>query len=143
MFFPERILSINEDDRVLEIGPGSKPHPRSDILLELNYKDNEERIAQFGCNQSLTTDKQILFYDGNKFPFKNKEFDYIICSHVLEHVDNVELFISELQRVGKKGYLEFPTVYYDYIFNFEVHLNFLLWDGSAIKWMRKSENQPS
>lgn len=34
-------------------------------------------------------------------PFKNKQFEYVLCSHTLEHVDNPELFYQELRRVGK------------------------------------------
>jgi len=42
-------------------------------------------------------------------PFKDKEFDFIISSHVLEHVVNPRFFISELERIGKEGYIEVPT----------------------------------
>ncbi|MCR4793338.1 MAG: class I SAM-dependent methyltransferase [Lachnospiraceae bacterium] len=36
-------------------------------------------------------------------PYSNKEFDYIICNHVLEHVVDDNLAISELYRVLKPG----------------------------------------
>ena len=139
MFFPERIKNIRVNDKVLEIGPGSTPHPRSDVYLELKYASKEDEQAQFGHTGSLTSAKPIVYYDGSRFPFKDSEFDYVICSHVLEHVPDVEFFLRELQRVAPNGYLEFPTVYYDYLFNFDVHLNFLLWDGSVIRWGKKSD----
>lgn len=28
--------------------------------------------------------------DGENLPFKDKEFDYVICNQVLEHVENPE-----------------------------------------------------
>jgi hypothetical protein len=139
MFFPERIINILDKDKVLEVGPGAGPHPRSDVLLELNYDSKEEEQSQFGHTGNLISNKQIIYYDGHKFPFKDNEFDYAICSHVLEHVNDVEFFLSELQRVAVKGYLEFPTVYYDYLFNFDVHKNFLFWDGAVIHWGKKKE----
>ena len=40
-----------------------------------------------------------------KLPFKDKEFDYVILSHVLEHVPNLLEFKSELTRIGKSGYI--------------------------------------
>ena len=33
----------------------------------------------------------------------------MIASHVMEHVKDVKFFISELERVSKKGYIELPT----------------------------------
>ncbi len=48
-----------------------------------------------------------------KLPFKDKEFDYVILSHVLEHVPNLLEFKSELTRIGKSGYIELPTKFYD------------------------------
>ena len=45
----------------------------------------------------------------HKLPFKDKEFDYVILSHVLEHVPNLIEFISEIERISKAGYIELPT----------------------------------
>ena len=44
-----------------------------------------------------------------KLPFKDKEFDYVILSHVLEHVPNIFEFTKEVERVAKAGYIELPT----------------------------------
>jgi len=125
MFFPQRITKIKESDKVLEIGPGADPHPRSDVLLELEFESQEDYSRQFGHDRKLETKKKILFYDGKSFPFKDKEFDYVICAHVLEHVEDVESFLSELFRVSKRGYVEYPLAYYEYLYNFDVHLNFV------------------
>lgn len=140
MFFPDRIKSIATTDKVLEIGPGATPYFRSDVFLELKYDSEQERIAQSGHVGILQTNKQIIYYDGGNFPFKDKEFDYVICSHVLEHVADADFFLSEIQRVGKMGYLEFPTVYYDYIYNFPEHQLLLLEKNNVINWMTKEES---
>lgn len=139
MFFPERIKSIKENDKVLEIGPGATPFHRSDVFLEKAYDSEKELIAQSGHVGVLKTDKKIVYYKGDKFPFKDKEFDYIICSHVLEHVEGVNEFLSEIVRVGKAGYIEFPTIYYDYLNNIEEHLNMLFIYKNIIYWCKKSE----
>jgi len=140
MFFPDRIKSINEKDRVLEIGPGADPHPRSDIFLELSLENEDDYVRQFGHERKLQTVKKIVFYDGKKFPFEDKEFDYVICSHVLEHVPDVESFLAEVFRTCKKGYFEYPLITYDYLYNFDVHLNFLKWNGSELFYAKKSES---
>lgn len=141
MFFPERIKSIRPSDKVLEIGPGATPYFRSDVFLELLYENDNERIAQSGHVGILETEKDIVYYDGGRFPFKDNEFDYVICSHVLEHVPNADVFLSEIQRVAKKGYLEFPTIYYDYIYNFPEHILFAIEKKGIIYWMTKEESE--
>src|SRR5258706_12316663 len=125
MFFPERIKNIKPADNVLEIGPGATPHERSDVLLEKKFDTPEDYESQFGHMEKLVTEKKIVFYKGDMFPFGDKEFDYVICSHVLEHVDNPVKFLSEVFRVGGRGYFDYPLIYYEYLYNFSVHLNLL------------------
>ena len=34
-------------------------------------------------------------------PFDDQQFEHILCSYTIEHVDDVELFDKELRRMGK------------------------------------------
>ena len=138
MFFFDRIKNIKDTDRVLEIGPGADPHPRSDILLELSYDSTDEYHKQLGHSNPLVTDKKVVYYYGNKFPFGDKEFDYVICAHVLEHVPDVPAFLSEVFRVAKRGYFEYPTIYYEYLYNINAHKNVLKFENGELKYMKKS-----
>ena len=140
MFVKIQLKLIKSFDKVLEVGPGGTPHIRSDVFLELKYDSDEEAAAQRAFQPALETTKPIHYYDGNKFPFKDKEFDYVICSHVLEHVENVEFFLSEVFRVAKKGYFEFPTIYYDYVFNIPNHLNFLIFRNNNLYFIKKNNS---
>lgn len=144
MFFSQLIKGIGPTDRVLEIGPGGTPHPRADIFLDLDpklFKNAEEAEYQRGKAPALETEKEVVFYDGGKFPFKDKSFDYVICSHVLEHVEDVSGFLNELFRITDKGYIEFPTILYDYIYDIPVHPNFLIFNEKGeLLWMKKSES---
>jgi len=140
MFFPEKITQIKNSDKVLEIGPGSTPFHRSDVFLEMKWVDDTIAIAQRGeIVESLETEKEIVYYDGTVFPFKDCEFDYVICSHVIEHVPNVELFISEMLRVAIKGYMEYPTIYFEYINNIDVHINVQKYKNGCFYYLEKSE----
>lgn len=139
MFFPERVKSVDPDDYVLEIGPGGTPHLRADIFLEQRFDDPTVSAGQRGFAPPLKTEKEIVFYDGGKFPFRDKQFDYVICSHVMEHVENVDAFVDEINRVAKKGYLEYPTIYYDYLYNFPEHIALLFQKNNVLYWMPKAE----
>lgn len=137
MFFPKLIQSIKASDRVLEIGPGGSPHPRSDIFLEYEFDSPTLTEAQRGYDKPLVTDKPIIYCRSQEFPFEDQEFDYILCSHVIEHVLDVDQFVSEICRVGKAGYLEYPTIYYEYMYNFPEHTTFIKHKDSTLFWMPK------
>ena len=90
MMFPELLVSINEKDEFLETGPGSSPFYRSDVLLEISLTE-EELARQRGFTEPLVTNKEIVYFSGKNFPFKDKEFDYVICSHVLEYIEEKDI----------------------------------------------------
>lgn len=139
MFFPDRITGIAAHHRVLDVGPGAHPHPRADVLLEMTFDDPAEYAAQFGHGEPLRTTKPVVHYDGRTFPFRDREFDYVICSHVLEHVPDPAAFLSEVFRVAGRGYIEYPLVTYEYLYNFRVHLNLLRFADGRLLFMRKSD----
>lgn len=46
---------------------------------------------------------ELKVLKGEKLPFKNNSFDFIVATEVLEHVADLEKTVSELKRVTKKG----------------------------------------
>jgi SAM-dependent methyltransferase len=44
-------------------------------------------------------------------PFKDKQFDTVLCSHTLEHVDDPRAFYRELQRVGRHVTVLIPPLW--------------------------------
>lgn len=99
-------LKINKSDYVLEVGPGSNPTKRANILIEKFLDDNHNRTGGL----KIYKNQKLIQADGEQLPFADKEFDYVICSHVLEHVDDPKKFVSEQSRVAKKGYMEAPSL---------------------------------
>ena len=43
----------------------------------------------------------VQIYDGKTFPFPDKSFDVVFSSNVLEHIPDLEVILSEIQRVVK------------------------------------------
>ena len=70
-----------------------------------HFADIEDHTEYFnGLNLKYTYLKP-----DETLPFKDKEFDYVILSHVLEHVPEPLKFKKEIERIGKAGYIELPT----------------------------------
>lgn len=122
MFYPYLIRSIKPGVRVLEIGPGNTPFYRSDIYLERAFSE-EDLFEQSGRTNKREFKKEVVEYAGGRFPFKDCEFDYVIASHVLEHIpfDEVAEFIGELERVADRGYIEVPLYSYELARDVDVH----------------------
>jgi len=134
MFF-EYLMTIGNNELVLEIGPGAYPHWRSDCLVDKFDNVSCADVSQFGGLPQKTLGKPLFKMDGTTIPFRDKSFDYVICSHVLEHVkhDELHVFLDEIMRVGKRAYIEFPRILYDFIYDFDVHLNLMdIVDGEII-----------
>lgn len=91
---------------VLDIGSGHSPHRRADVLIDKFLSDDYERSGQ---SIKLLPQKYFIVADACAMPFRDKAFDFIVCSHVAEHIKNVDDFCLELNRVGRKGYLETPS----------------------------------
>ena len=110
-------LSIKRGDRVLEVGGGQNPHPRSNVIVDKYVDDNFHRSGDL----KVLKHQEFLNADGENLPFKDKEFDYVICCQVLEHVENPARFLSEQFRVAKKGFIETPSLLGEYLFPKDSH----------------------
>jgi SAM-dependent methyltransferase len=110
-------LHIKKNDRVLEVGGGHRPHPRANVVVDKFTQSNFHRSGDLKVLKNQT----FLEADGENLPFADKEFDYVICSHVLEHVDNPEKFLSEQFRVAKRGYMETPSLLGEVLYARESH----------------------
>jgi SAM-dependent methyltransferase len=50
------------------------------------------------------------------YPFKNDQFDMIICHDILEHLDNIIPSMKEIHRIGKCGaYVDIKTPHFSSI----------------------------
>lgn len=105
-------LRIKRNEKVLEVGSGHNPHYRSNVVVEKFIDSNYHRSG----NVMIYPHQVFVNGDGENLPFDDKEFDYVICSQVLEHVDDPVTFIKEQCRVAKRGYMETPSLIGEFLF---------------------------
>ena len=90
-------IKKNSSWNILDIGCGYTAHENADVICDV------QDLSNFYKN------KKFIKLDSKTLPFKDKEFDFVIASHVIEHVEDVCFFIKELERISTKGYIELPT----------------------------------
>ena len=108
-------MNIAPNDLVLEIGSGHNPKVRADVLCDKYLLDDTERGG------AIVADRPFVVGDAEALPFRDGAFDYVICTHVLEHAQDVERFIAELQRVATAGYIETPSEVGEWLYGWEYH----------------------
>jgi len=112
---------------VLEVGSGGNPYPRANVLIDA-YEVTRERHWV-----PLKADRPIVLGFVEKLPFKDKVFDFVIASHVFEHSPDPEVFLSELQRVAKAGYIEVPDAFFERLSPYHDHrLEITVRDGALV-----------
>ncbi len=102
-------VAYDTDWLVLDIGSGHNPHPRANVLVDKFLLDNNEVVGRSGRTAVISTGKHFVVADACAMPFASNAFDFIIASHIAEHIEDINSFCSELNRVGEGGYLETPS----------------------------------
>lgn len=106
---------VNKRDLVLEVGSGGSPYFRANVLCDA-YEVTQERFFA-----PLVCDRPTIMAFVEQLPFKDDSFDFVIASHVLEHSADPEKFLSEIQRVGKAGYIEVPDAFMERLTHYSFH----------------------
>lgn len=114
----QNILAISAGqtfENVLEVGAGDGSILK--LLDQLNFAKNLNavEISKSGLEQILLKNikylKSATLFDGYKLPFADKQFDLIILSHVLEHVEHERILLREINRVARFAIIEVPKDY--------------------------------
>jgi SAM-dependent methyltransferase len=109
---------------ILDVGGWANPWNRADYVLDSGPYETR-KLGYHGVGKlpkgtffldplpgERFTKKTWVVHDAcsdQPFPFPDKMFDFAVCSHTLEDVQNPVRICQELARVAKAGYLETPS----------------------------------
>jgi hypothetical protein len=113
----DRVMAAIEPHHlVLDIGGWARPFNRANWVLDAEPFDTRgyygaNRPAQGGDREFFTKDTWVVrdICEHTPYPFADKQFDYVTCSHVLEDVRDPLWVCSEMRRIAKRGYIEMPS----------------------------------
>lgn len=126
-------FDISADDVVLDLGSGQDPHPRANILCDKFVVDASER----SCGAGLLIDRPLVLADATSTPFPDASFDFVFCSHLLEHMQDPAALIKELVRIGRRGYIETPSKTYEKLYGWDFHHWYVSVDNGVLVLQRK------
>ena len=98
----EKELNGKKYDKLLDYGCGAKPYETI-----LNNYFNEQIGVDIGNNIKA----DFLIQPGEKLSFADNYFDVVLSSQVLEHVEEVNQYLSECNRVLKQNGLLFLSTH--------------------------------
>lgn len=123
------IESSIEGSLILDVGCGSG-------YLTKRLADKHQVI---GIDFKVETVKNSnpKFISGNilSLPFSNNSFDTVICTHVLEHIPNLQKAVEELRRVTRKKLIIVVPLQRPYLYTFNAHIHFFTYPYQFILLM--------
>ncbi|HET6243566.1 MAG: glycosyltransferase [Bacteroidetes bacterium] len=131
----EKKLIIDPLWTVLDVGSGNRPNERANVLLE---KELGETIHRSGEVALIPEGKKLVQGDALAMPFEKDEFDFVIASHIAEHIEDPEKFCKELSRVGRMGYVETPGKLSELFFNEPFHKWIVYKKGDVLVFKEKT-----
>lgn len=130
-----RRWGIHANDLMLDVGSGQDPHPRANVLVDRFVDSNLERL----CHASVVIDRPLFVADAARLPFASEAFDFVNCSHLLEHVSDPAGVVRELSRVARRGYVETPSPIYEKIWGWKFHRWFVSCERDRLVFVAKDK----
>src|SRR3989304_7536345 len=101
-------FKVRPTDKVLDIGGSMRQRDEINVHTLVDIIPPEE--APYGASKLKAENFVKVDITKDKLPFKDKEFDFCICSHTLEDLSSPFLIIDEMARGSKKGLIITPSM---------------------------------
>lgn len=102
-----QISKIPKGESILDVGAGEMPYKT--YCKNLKYKSQDfgqytgENVKSGIKSGKYNTKSVDIISDITNIPVKDKSFDYILCTEVLEHIPDPLKALKEISRINKKG----------------------------------------
>lgn len=127
----EAILAEVRGGTVLEAGCG-----RGYLARQLTEVADHVTAVDIVLPADLPGHDRLTFEpaDVESLPYPDKSFDSVVCTHTLEHVQDIQTALSELRRVARERVIVVVPRERPYRFSFNLHLHFFPypWSWQAV-----------
>jgi len=117
-----KTFSPDQETKILDAGAfGGRGLEKLKNYWPINFLEKwypyKDKLTALGVTdlaglQRMYPEIRAVRYQGNVFPFKDKEFDLVFSNAVIEHVgsrQNQQFFLDEIIRVGRKAFITTPN----------------------------------
>jgi hypothetical protein len=97
---------------VLDVGGWGKPFRRANTVIDRMPFSSRGLYGFDGSGPERFDEGSWVIWDicsRQPWPFRDKQFDFVVCSQTLEDLRDPVWVCSEIVRVGKAGYVEVPS----------------------------------
>lgn len=134
----DKILNSVKGKSVLEVGCG-----KCILSNEIQKKEFKVTALDMHIGKGIKDKFPHLNFvvgDAESLPFKDKQFDTVICAHTIEHVRDLFTVINELRRVCSKRLIIVVPKQREYRYTFDLHIHFFPNKDSFILLMQNKKS---
>lgn len=128
-------FELPDNSIIADIGFGHDPVRGATYYIDRDLDESPDRGGRFAAE--VPKDLFIAADVEQGIPLPDKCCDFVVASHIAEHMSDPEYFCKELSRIGKAGYIETPGVFQELREPRVVHNWFVTKYGNNLVFVRK------
>lgn len=115
--------ALPENYNIVDIGGSCAPFKKANYMIDIIPYEEINWAQAKGISEPRLKKENYTQFDicsRAQWPYADKQFDYSVCSHVLEDIRDPLWVCSEIIRTSKAGYIEIPSRLYETTFGIEM-----------------------